>query len=87
MKTLTNAIADIVDYKRCFTCKHNYPLFLFHINDSKYQREADKGVTIECRLCCFKRAKKHKGLMQRLEGKFVFKKMNLLETIKYILKK
>ena len=73
--------------KKCLTCKRNYPLFLYHLNDSKYQREADKGVTIECRLCCFKRAKKHKGLMRRVDGKFKFVLMNRIEIIKYVLKK
>ena len=73
--------------KKCFSCKRNYPLFLYHINDSKYQREADKGVTIECRLCSFKRAKKHKGLMQRIDGKFEFVPMTNIQVIKYALKK
>jgi hypothetical protein len=73
--------------KKCFGCKRNYPLFLFHINDSKYQRQADKGVTIECRFCTFKRAKKHIGLMQRINGKFEFVRMNKIQIIKYILKK
>jgi hypothetical protein len=82
-----NAIVDIVDCKRCFTCKRNYPLFLYHVNDSKYQREADKGVTIECRICTLKRAKNDKGLMQRINGKFEFVPMNKIEIIKYILKR
>lgn len=73
--------------KKCFTCKRNYLLFLYHINDSKYQREADKGVTIECRLCCFKRAKNDKGLMSRIDGKFTFVPMTRIEIIKYILKR
>ena len=68
-------------------CKRNLPLFLFHVNDSKYQREADKGVTIECRFCMFKRAKIDGGLMQRLEGKFVFIPMGNIEIIKYVFKK
>lgn len=73
--------------KICFTCKHNYPLFLFHINDSKYQREADKGVTIECRVCTFKRAKKDKGLMSRIDGKFIFVPMTKIEILKYVVSK
>ena len=73
--------------KKCFTCRKNYPLFLFHVNDSKYQREADKGVTVECRICCYKRMKKDKGIMQRLDGKFTFVPMTKKELIKYILKK
>ena len=77
----------MITCKKCFTCKRNYPLFLFHVNNSKYQREADKGVTIECRLCTYKRMKKDNGIMQRIDNKFTFKKMNLLETIKYIFKK
>jgi len=50
-------------------------------------READKGVTIECRLCTLKRAKKHNGLMQRVNGKFEFVPMTKKEIIKYFLKK
>lgn len=73
--------------KKCFGCKRNYPLFLYHINDSKYQREADKGVTIECRLCCFKRMRKDNGIMQRVNGKFEFVPMSRKEIIKYVLKK
>ena len=74
----------MITCKCCFTCKRNYPLFLFHVNNSKYQREADKGVTIECRLCTYKRMKKDKGIMQRIEGKFTFVNIN---PIKYMLKK
>ena len=44
-------------------------------------READKGVTIECRLCSFKRAKKHKGLIARVDGKFTFVPMSRKEII------
>lgn len=58
--------------KRCFTCKRNYPLFLFHVNDSKYQREADKGKTIECRFCSLKRNLNDKGFTHRIDGKFTF---------------
>jgi len=50
-------------------------------------READKGVTIECRLCTLKRAKKDKGLMQRVDGKFEFVPMTKVEIIKYFFKK
>ena len=77
----------MITCKRCFGCKRNYPLFLFHINTSNYMREADKGVTIECRLCTLKRAKKHNGLMQRVNGKFEFVPMTKKEIIKYFLKK
>ena len=74
----------MITCKKCFTCKRNYPLFLFHVNDSKYQREADKGVTVECRICCYKRMKKDKGIMQRIDGKFTFVNIN---PIKYMLRK
>lgn len=60
---------------------------MYHVNDSKYQREADKGVTIECRLCALKRMRMHKGIMQRVNGKFVFLQMNRVEIIKYLMKK
>lgn len=71
--------------KRCFKCKRNYPLFLFHVNDSKYQREADKGVVIECRICTFKRIKKQNGvIIQRVDGKFQNVEVN---NLKYFFKK
>ena len=73
--------------KICFTCKVNLPLFCYHIDTSKYQRESAKGKVIECRRCAYKRIKEDKGVMQRIDNKFTFKKMNLLETIKYIFKK
>lgn len=73
--------------KKCFGCKKTYPLIMYHVNTSKYMREADKGVTIECRFCILKRAKNDKGLMQRIEGKFEFVLMTKKEIIKYVLKR
>ena len=73
--------------KRCFKCKRNLPLFCYHTDTSKYQRESAKGRVIECRRCAYKRIQKDKGVMQRVEGKFVFKKMNLVEIFSYILKR
>ena len=71
--------------KKCFTCKRNLPLFLFHVNTSTYTREADKGVTIECRFCTFKRVKKQNGIiMQRVDNKFQNVEVN---NIKYFFKK
>jgi len=70
--------------KKCFGCKKTYPLIMYHVNTSKYMREADKGVTIECRICCFKRMKKDKGIMQRIDNKFTFVNIN---PIKYFFKK
>lgn len=73
--------------KRCFKCKRNLPLFCYHTDTSKYQRESAKGKVIECRRCAYKRIKEDKGIMQRLEGKFVFISMGNIEIIKYVLKK
>jgi hypothetical protein len=73
--------------KKCFTCKVNLPLFCYHTDTSKYQRESAKGKCIACRRCAYKRIKEDKGVMQRVEGKFVFKKMNLVEIFSYILKR
>lgn len=73
--------------KYCRSCGKNRPMYLYHKDDSKYQIKSSMGKVVNCRFCTFKRIKEDKGIMQRLEGKFVFKKMNLLETIKYILKK
>jgi hypothetical protein len=74
----------MITCKKCFTCKRNYHLFLFHVDSSKYQRESAKGKCIECRICCYKRMKKDKGIMQRIDGKFTFVNIN---PIKYMLKK
>lgn len=73
--------------KRCFKCKRNLPLFCYHTDTSKYQRESAKRKVIECRRCAYKRIKEDKGIMQRLEGKFVFISMGNIEIIKYVLKK
>lgn len=73
--------------KICFTCKRNLPLFCYHTDTSKYQRESAKGKTIQCRRCAYKRIKEDKGVMQRVDGKFVFVAMDRIETIKYIFKK
>lgn len=67
--------------KICFTCKKTYPLFLYSIDNSKYQRESALGKVIECRLCSYKRAKKFGGLMGRVEGKFTFIPMTKKERI------
>lgn len=74
----------MISTKKCFGCKKTYPLIMFHVNTSKYTREADKGVTIECRLCCYNRMKKDKGIMQRINNKFTFVNIN---PIKYMFKK
>lgn len=73
--------------KKCFGCKRKLPLFLYHTDTSKYQRESAKGKCIECRRCAYKRIKEDKGIMQRIDNKFVFVPMGRIETIKYILKK
>jgi hypothetical protein len=73
--------------KICFTCKRNLPLFFYHTDTSKYQRESAKGRVIECRRCAYKRIKEDKGVMQRIDNKFVFVPMGRIETIKYIFKK
>lgn len=73
--------------KKCFTCRRNLPLFMYHIDDSKYQRESALGRTIECRICGYKRAKKFGGLMGRIEGKFTFIPMTKKERIINFFKK
>ena len=71
--------------KSCFTCKRNLPLFMYHLDDSKYQRESALGKVIECRFCTFKRIKKQNGIiMQRVDGKFVNVQVN---NLKYFFRK
>ncbi len=67
--------------KKCFGCKRKYPLFMYHINHSTYQRESDKGVCIECRICGYKRALENKGWLQRIDGKFTFVKATRKEIL------
>ena len=73
--------------KYCRACGKNRPMYLYHSDNSKYQIKSNNGKCIECRFCTFKRAKIDGGLMQRLEGKFVFIPMGRIEIIKYIFKK
>ena len=42
------------------------------------------GKVVNCRLCVYKRIKEDKGIMQRVDGKFIFVNIN---PIKYILRK
>lgn len=72
--------------KKCFKCKLNLPLFFYHTDTSNYQRESAKGKVIECRKCAYKRIKEDKGVMQRINGKFVFVPMGNIEIIKYVFK-
>ena len=62
-------------------------MFFYHLDNSRYKIKANKGKTIECRLCTLKRAKNDKGLMQRIESKFVFVPMSKIEIIKYVFKR
>lgn len=73
--------------KKCFTCKRNLPLFMYQYDTSNYKIKYHMGKVVECRRCVYKRMKKDKGVMQRVDGKFVFVAMDRIETIKYILKK
>ena len=73
--------------KKCFTCKRNLPLFCYQYDTSNYKIKYHMGKVVNCRLCVYKRIKEDKGIMQRLEGKFVFIPMGNIETIKYIFKK
>jgi hypothetical protein len=58
--------------KKCFTCRTNYPMFFYHLDESKYKIKANKGKTIECRFCSLKRNILDKGFTHRIDGKFTF---------------
>lgn len=73
--------------KYCFTCGKNKYLFMYHKDNSTYQIKSNSGKCIECRNCTYKRGKEEGGLMQRLDGKFVFISITKKELIKYIFKK
>jgi len=45
--------------KKCFTCKKKKFLFLFNKRPAgSYMRESDMGVSVNCKLCTFKKAVK-----------------------------
>lgn len=71
--------------KRCFYCKHRYPLIMFNVNNCTYQVKADKGRTVSCRICSFKRGLEQKGYMTKEDGKFIFKEANKIEIVKKFL--
>jgi hypothetical protein len=73
--------------KYCRTCGKKRYLFMYHLDDSKYQIKSNNGRVIECRRCTFKRAKIQGGLMSRVDGKFTFVPMSRIEIIKYLIKK
>lgn len=62
--------------KRCFTCKHKKPLFLFKKNRMKYQLKTDFGRCVECRLCSVKRLINQKGKIVKFN--FNVKKMEIV---------
>ena len=70
--------------KKCFGCKRNLPLFFYHTDTSNYKIKFHMGKVVECRRCVYKRMKKDKGIMQRIEGKFTFVNIN---PIKYFFNK
>ncbi len=76
----------MIKRKSCFTCKRTIPLFCYHIDTSNYKIKFHMDKVVECRRCVYKRMKKDKGIMQRVEGKFEFVPMSKKEIIKYILK-
>lgn len=67
--------------KRCFTCRFNYPMFMYSLDDSKYKIKANMGRTIECRLCALKRNLNNKGFTHRVEDKFTFTEANKKQII------
>lgn len=67
--------------KRCFTCRNNYPLFMYRLDNSKYKIKANMGRTIECRLCALKRNLNNKGFTHRIDGKFTFTEANKKQII------
>ena len=40
--------------KKCFGCNRNYPLFMFSVDNMKYQRPYDQGRVKVCRICSYK---------------------------------
>jgi len=73
--------------KYCFTCGKRLPLIMYHRDISTYKIKYHMGKVVECRRCVYKRMKKDKGIMQRIEGKFTFVPMSRIEIIKYVLKR
>jgi hypothetical protein len=73
------------NFKKCFYCKKNYPLFLFNINNCTYQVKADKGRTVSCRFCSLKRGFQLGGFMKKTDNKFLFVEASKIELIKKFL--
>ena len=45
--------------KRCFNCKNDLPLFMYHkLPENDYQLKTDLGRATECRLCTYERIKR-----------------------------
>ena len=57
---------------------------MYHVDTSNYKIKYHMGKVVNCRLCVYKRIKEDKGIMQRVDGKFIFVNIN---PIKYILNK
>lgn len=77
----------MIKFKRCFTCKKIYPLFLFHKNRMKYQLPSDKKRLVNCRFCEIKYLIKKEGYVVRYN--FTTNKMVMVQidlTLKNIIK-
>ena len=51
--------------KRCFTCKHNLPLFFFKKDRRLYQLKSNKGRLYSCKICNANRLYKDDGTIVR----------------------
>jgi hypothetical protein len=50
---------NVLKSKKCFTCKRNYPNFIFPINKVIYQRPDDLGTCKVCKFCTYKQWSKN----------------------------
>lgn len=74
-----------MEIKKCFYCKHRYPLIMFNINNCTYQVKADKGRTVSCRICSIRRAFKLGGYLHKIDGSFKFVEARKKEIVKKFL--
>ncbi len=69
--------------KRCYTCRINWPLFMFKKNKMKFKLVTDKGRVRNCRICVFKEAKN--TVVRHRNGKFELVNLTLIQRIKEFL--
>ncbi len=72
--------------KRCYCCKRNYPLFMYH-KATRFTIKSDLGKARCCRICIFKEAKNRVVRWNAPIRKFELVELSLKQRIKEFFKK